>query len=73
MLKLWEKSDHQSRIDSFFAAAASTGGFNERFAKYRSERIRNAAAAHGKAIDPEPASSSSRWNSAQSVGRRSAW
>ena len=54
MLKLWEKSDHQSRIDSFFAAAASTGGFNERFAKYRSERIRNAVAGlTGKAIDPE--------------------
>lgn len=54
VLKLWEKSDHQSRIDSFFAAAASTGGFNERFAKYRSERIRNAVAGlTGKAIDPE--------------------
>lgn len=58
VLKLWAKHDHQSRIDSFFTAAASQGGgpagFNERFAKYRSERIRNAVAGlTGKALDPE--------------------
>jgi DNA excision repair protein ERCC-5 len=57
VLKLWDKHDHQSRIDSFFTAAATQGGgagFNERFAKYRSERIRNAVAGlTGKALDPE--------------------
>ena len=57
VLQLWEKADRQSRIDSFFAAAASTNGgsgFNERFAKYRSERLRNAVKGlTGKAIDPE--------------------
>jgi len=43
---LWDRHDNQSRIDSFFnaQAAAAGGAFNERFAKYRSARIRNAVA-----------------------------
>ena len=54
VLTLWEKADHQSRIDRFFAAAAPHAAFNERFAKYRSERIRNAVAGlTGQAILPE--------------------
>jgi DNA excision repair protein ERCC-5 len=54
VLALWEKADRQSRIDRFFVAAAPHAAFNERFAKYRSERIRNAVAGlTGQAILPE--------------------
>ena len=54
VLALWEKADRQSRIDRFFVAAARHAAFNERFAKYRSERIRNAVAGlTGQAILPE--------------------
>ena len=54
VLTLWEKADHQSRIDRFFHHASAPHEFNERFAKYRSERIRTAVAGlTGHAIDPE--------------------
>ena len=54
MLALWEKADRQSRIDRFFTAAAPHAAYNERFAKYRSSRIRNAVAGlTGQAILPE--------------------
>ena len=54
VLKLWEKADHQSRIDRFFHAQSAPHEFNERFAKYRSTRIRTAVAGlTGHAIDPE--------------------
>ena len=54
VLTLWEKADNQSRIDRFFAAAAPHAAYNERFAKYRSSRIRNAVAGlTGQAILPE--------------------
>ena len=54
VLALWEKADRQSRIDRFFTAAAPHAAYNERFAKYRSERLRNAVAGlTGQAILPE--------------------
>jgi len=56
VVKMWETSDKQSRIDSFFAAAASANvpGFNQRFSKVRSARVQRAIAGlTGKPLDEE--------------------